>query len=137
MVETQIMDNPNRLSSECSLLEKIDDIFEGGVNSCCFNGKELLATGSGYDFFTRFAKSGNSIFLSIRDKYIRLFKVGEENNNVEELSSSPLEGHTYAINHVEFSKNGDKLASSSLDGCTFIWNTQVKNPIKNICFVFI
>ncbi|XP_048523830.1 WD repeat, SAM and U-box domain-containing protein 1 isoform X3 [Dendroctonus ponderosae] len=105
VVETQIMDTTNRDSNECSLLEKIDDIFEGGVNSCCFNGKELLATGSG-------------------DKFIRLFKVGEENNNVEELGNSPLEGHTYAINHVEFSKNGDKLASSSLDGCTFIWNTQ-------------
>ncbi|XP_066142356.1 WD repeat, SAM and U-box domain-containing protein 1-like isoform X2 [Euwallacea fornicatus] len=99
--ETQLVENS--VNNDCVLLEKIDDIFEGGVNSCCFYGKDLLATGSG-------------------DKYVRLFKTNEENNNVEELINSPLEGHTYAINHVEFSKDGSKLASSSLDGCTFIWN---------------
>lgn len=63
--------------------------------------------------------------LLTRDKYIRLFKIAEENNNIDEVSQSPFEGHTYAINHVEFSKDGTKLASSSLDGCTFIWNPQV------------
>ncbi|XP_050306256.1 WD repeat, SAM and U-box domain-containing protein 1-like isoform X2 [Anthonomus grandis grandis] len=104
-VETQLAENSVGQSSECELLEKIEDIFDGGVNSCCFYGKDLLATGSG-------------------DKCIRLFKVMEENNNVEELCNSPLEGHTYAINYVEFSKDGTKLASSSLDGCTFIWNPQ-------------
>lgn len=103
VVEMQLMQNSDIDLNECKLLEKIDDVFEGGLNSCCFYGKDMLATGSG-------------------DKFIRLFKVVEENNNIEELSNSPLEGHTYAINHVEFSKDGSKLASSSLDGCTFIWN---------------
>lgn len=53
---------------------------------------------------------------------VRLFKVAEENNNSEELAFSPLEGHTYAVNHVEFSRNGDMLASCSLDGSTIIWD---------------
>ncbi|KAJ8924304.1 hypothetical protein NQ315_007097 [Exocentrus adspersus] len=91
-------------SNGAVLLEKIDDIAEGAINSCCFFDKHLLATGSG-------------------DKLVRLFKVGEENNNIEELEYSPLEGHTYAINHVEFSHNGSKIASCSLDGCTTVWDT--------------
>lgn len=49
----------------------------------------------------------------------------EENHNSEELSFSPLEGHTYAVNHVEFSRNGDMLASCSLDGSTIIWDPTV------------
>lgn len=57
---------------------------------------------------------------------VRLFRISEENSNVEELAISPLEGHTYSINHIEFSKNGKLLASCSLDGCTNIWNTEVK-----------
>ncbi|KAL1513281.1 hypothetical protein ABEB36_002707 [Hypothenemus hampei] len=103
-VERQVAENAVD-NNQCTLVEKIDDIFEGGVNSCCFHGNDLLATGSG-------------------DKYVRLFKIGDENNNIEELNISPLEGHTYAINYVEFSKDGSKLASSSLDGCTVIWNPQ-------------
>ncbi|CAH1163015.1 unnamed protein product [Phaedon cochleariae] len=59
------------------------------------------------------------------DKLVRLFKVLEGNDNIEEVNYSPLEGHTYAINHVEFSKSGDMLATCSLDGCTIIWNPTV------------
>lgn len=70
------------------------------------------------------------IKICFRDKLVRLFKVGEENNNIEELDYSPLEGHTYAINHVEFSKDGSMLASCSLDGCTNIWNASVKQIIN-------
>lgn len=46
-VERQLMENTDVENNECTLLDKIDDIFEGGVNSCCFYGKDLLATGSG------------------------------------------------------------------------------------------
>lgn len=60
-----------------------------------------------------------------RDKLVRLFKIAEENNNSEELPISPFEGHTYAINHVEFSRDGDMLASCSLDGSTIIWDPTV------------
>lgn len=49
----------------------------------------------------------------------------EENNNIEETNSSPLDGHTYCVNHVEFSMDGSKLATCSLDGCTIIWNPLV------------
>lgn len=60
---------------------------------------------------------------------MKLFKITGENNNVEELSYSPLEGHTYAINHIEFSNNGDMLASCSLDGGTIIWDAAVRHLI--------
>ena len=60
---------------------------------------------------------------------VRLFKVVEENNNAEEVCWSPLEGHTYPVNYVEFSRDGTKLASCSLDGCTNIWNAEVRNLI--------
>lgn len=64
-------------------------------------------------------------FFRFSDKLIRVFQVFEENNSLEEKTFSPIEGHTYAINHVEFSKNGGMLASCSLDGCTTIWNSTV------------
>ncbi|XP_030764890.1 WD repeat, SAM and U-box domain-containing protein 1-like isoform X2 [Sitophilus oryzae] len=111
--EVQMSQSSNLDNNDPVLLEKIDDIFEGGVNSCCFHGTNLLATGSG-------------------DKFVRLFRVTEENNNIEEVSNSPLEGHTYAINYVEFSKDGSRLASSSLDGCTFIWDPEVGEKLSSI-----
>lgn len=48
VVESHMIENTgwNGGSNECVLLEKVDN-FEGGVNSCCFFGKDLLATGSG------------------------------------------------------------------------------------------
>lgn len=60
-----------------------------------------------------------------RDKLVKIFKVTEENNNTEELPCSPLEGHTYAVHHVEFSRDGAMLASCSLDGSTIIWDPAV------------
>ncbi|KAJ8976978.1 hypothetical protein NQ317_006170 [Molorchus minor] len=71
------------------------------------------------------------------DKLIRLLKVTTE-GNIEETNCSPLEGHTYAINHVEFSKDGSILASCSLDGCTIIWNTTTLDghldSVPSACF---
>ncbi|XP_019872433.2 WD repeat, SAM and U-box domain-containing protein 1 isoform X2 [Aethina tumida] len=99
--------------NEVKLLEKIDDISDGAINSCCFYGNEMLATGSG-------------------DKLVRLFNVIEENNNIEETTWSPLEGHTYAINHVEFSKDGTMLASCSLDGCTSLWNPKTGEKLVSM-----
>ncbi|XP_076268665.1 WD repeat, SAM and U-box domain-containing protein 1-like isoform X2 [Rhynchophorus ferrugineus] len=112
-IEMQLTQSGNTENGDVVLLEKIDDVYEGGVNSCSFYGTDLLATGSG-------------------DKLVRLFRIVEENNNIEELGSSPLEGHTYAINYVEFSKDGTKLASCSLDGCTFIWNTEIGDKYFSI-----
>lgn len=34
-------------NNEVELLEKLDDISDGAINSCCFYGSDLLATGSG------------------------------------------------------------------------------------------
>lgn len=63
----------------------------------------------------------------------------DDGSGAEEVNCSPLEGHTYAINHVEFSKDGSKLASSSLDGCTFIWNPLVSHlnqPPETECLLY-
>ncbi|KAJ8955720.1 hypothetical protein NQ318_008592 [Aromia moschata] len=68
--EMQLSEN-DASTNEVTLLEKIDDITEGAINSCCFFKNDMLATGSG-------------------DKLVRLFKVTEENNNIEETSCSPL-----------------------------------------------
>lgn len=34
-------------NNHVKLLEKLDDISDGAINSCCFSGVDLLATGSG------------------------------------------------------------------------------------------
>lgn len=70
---------------------------------------------------------------------MKLFRIVEENNNIEELNCSPLEGHTYSVNHVEFSNDGTMLASCSLDGGTVIWNPEVStdaNMFARLDFYF-
>ncbi|CAH0551749.1 unnamed protein product [Brassicogethes aeneus] len=111
--ELQMVQFSETGDNEAKLIEKIDDIADGAINSCCFFGNDVLATGSG-------------------DKLVKLFNVVEENNNIEEVSWSPLEGHTYAINHVEFSKDGNMLASCSLDGCTTLWNPATGEKIISV-----
>ncbi|XP_044265114.1 WD repeat, SAM and U-box domain-containing protein 1-like isoform X1 [Tribolium madens] len=111
--EFQLMRNAESNDNEVKLLEKIDDVSEGAINCCAFNNSGILATGSG-------------------DKLVRLFRVVEENNNVEELNYSPLEGHTYPVNYVEFSRDGSKLASCSLDGGTNIWNSETGEKIASL-----
>lgn len=57
---------------------------------------------------------------------VRLFTVDPTREGIlEEMDGSPLEGHSYSVNHIEFSKDGLLLASSSLDGWTFLWNSHV------------
>lgn len=45
---------------------------------------------------------------------------------MEELQSSPIDGHSYAIHNVEFSSDGSMLATCSLDGSANIWNPLVR-----------
>ncbi|XP_072396788.1 WD repeat, SAM and U-box domain-containing protein 1-like [Diabrotica undecimpunctata] len=110
--ETHLFPIENDNANIVMLLEKLDDVLEGSVNSCCFSGKNLLALGSG-------------------DKLVRMFKISKE-NNAEEHCFSPLEGHTYAINHVEFSPNGNTLASCSQDGCTILWDAATGEKIRSL-----
>lgn len=62
---------------------------------------------------------------------MRIWDIVRENEDDEqettllEKSFSPLKGHKYTILHVEFSPCGTMLASSSLDGTTIIWDTEV------------
>lgn len=68
-----------------------------------------------------------------RDKLIRIWTIESEEEETDseitmkfqEKSYSPLDGHKYSINHVEFSPCGRMLASCSLDGTVVIWNTEV------------
>ncbi|XP_065166675.1 WD repeat, SAM and U-box domain-containing protein 1-like isoform X3 [Atheta coriaria] len=93
------------------LVEKIEDLFEGAINSCSiFN--TLVATGSS-------------------DKMIRLFNISED-NTLEESTLSPIEGHSYSVNHVEFNSEGTMLATCSLDGWTNIWNPSNGDKINCI-----
>lgn len=52
-----------------------------------------------------------------------------ENFNLEEMSCSPLDGHTFIVKQVKFSNKGDILVSCSLDGCAYLWNYKVKRQI--------
>ncbi|XP_056633756.1 WD repeat, SAM and U-box domain-containing protein 1-like [Diorhabda sublineata] len=110
--ENDLFQDDNNDNNKVTLIEKIDDLVDGSINSCCFHGKRLLAIGSS-------------------DKLIRIFKISVE-NNVEEHCFSPFEGHTYAVNHLEFSKNGQTLVSCSQDGGTVIWDTNSGEKLKSI-----
>lgn len=70
--------------------------------------------------------NGGAQLIFFSDKLVKLFRI-EENNNIEETCASPLDGHTYSVNHVEFSKDGNSLATCSLDGCTIVWNPTVRS----------
>jgi FOG: WD40 repeat len=59
-----------------------------------------------------------------RDKVVRLW-IRNEQGRFEESDSSPMEGHRYGVNQVEFSPNGELLASCSLDGSTILWDASV------------
>ena len=69
------------------------------VNCCAFSAS-LLATCSG-------------------DKTIRLWNA----QTFEELSFSPLLGHTYYVHWCTFSAFGTKLATCSTDGKIIVWDT--------------
>lgn len=64
---------------------------------------------------------------------VRVWKIEEEKNEetvaiemkFNEKNFSPIDGHKYSVNYVEFSPCGDMLASCSLDGTTMLWDTEV------------
>ncbi|KAJ4432103.1 hypothetical protein ANN_20718 [Periplaneta americana] len=83
------------------VLQRLEE-HGGTVNTCAFHSSVLLASGSG-------------------DKMVRLW-VRNDEGRFEESESSPMEGHRYGINQVEFSPSGELLASCSLDGSTILWD---------------
>ncbi|XP_063238136.1 WD repeat, SAM and U-box domain-containing protein 1-like [Bacillus rossius redtenbacheri] len=88
---------------EVKLLQRLDQ-HAGAVNSCHFSGSSLLASGAS-------------------DKLVRVFARSEE-GRFQEADCSPLEGHSYAVNKVEFSPAGGLLASCSMDGTSVVWDVQ-------------
>lgn len=64
--------------------------------------------------------------IPYRDKMIRLWSRGDD-GRFEECEISPLEGHRYSVNQVEFSPNGEWIVSCSLDGLTLLWDVEVFN----------
>lgn len=45
--EHHVVQTAEENNNEVDLLEKLDDISDGAINSCCFCGKDILATGAG------------------------------------------------------------------------------------------
>nr|XP_022921310.1 WD repeat, SAM and U-box domain-containing protein 1-like [Onthophagus taurus]XP_022921311.1 WD repeat, SAM and U-box domain-containing protein 1-like [Onthophagus taurus] len=112
--ESQVIRNDEEIrESSVMLLEKFSDLAEAAINSCCFYGNDLLAIGSS-------------------DKIIRIFKVTTGDGFLEEVEYSPMEGHSYSVNYVEFSQDGTQLASASLDGSASIWNSQTGEILNTI-----
>ncbi|XP_076226108.1 WD repeat, SAM and U-box domain-containing protein 1 isoform X2 [Nomia melanderi] len=110
--ERDVMKNAETSINEVQLIRRLED-QNGVINSVACYGNQLIASGSG-------------------DKLVRVWSIEieeEENSadaavNFQEKSYSPLDGHKYSINHVEFSPCGSMLASCSLDGTAIIWNTE-------------
>lgn len=55
----------------------------------------------------------------------------------DESESSPMEGHRYGVNQVEFSPNGELLASCSVDGSTILWDVGVSYEKYQIVLIFV
>lgn len=53
---------------------------------------------------------------------------------IQEKPYSPLDGHKYSVNHVEFSPCGTMLASCSLDGTAVVWDTEVDMLVVSAFF---
>ncbi|KAH8024330.1 hypothetical protein HPB51_022449 [Rhipicephalus microplus] len=66
--------------------------------------------------------SGTTLATCSNDKTVRLWLF--EAGSFTESSASPLVGHKYGVNAVQFSPLGTALASCSIDGSVFIWNVQ-------------
>lgn len=109
--EQSVMKNVESIN-DVRLIQRLEE-HNGVVNSVAFYGNHLIASGSG-------------------DKLIRIWTIESEEETedseitmkFQEKSYSPLDGHKYSINHVEFSPCGGMLASCSLDGTVVIWNTE-------------
>ncbi|XP_017788766.1 PREDICTED: WD repeat, SAM and U-box domain-containing protein 1-like [Habropoda laboriosa] len=114
--ETSVADN-------VQLVRRLEE-HAGVVNSVAFYGNRLIASGSG-------------------DKLVRVWSIeaaaaaaaDEEAETTgmkfREKSYSPLDGHKYGINHVEFSPCGTMLASCSSDGTAIVWNTENGSQAKS------
>ncbi|XP_057328028.1 WD repeat, SAM and U-box domain-containing protein 1-like isoform X2 [Microplitis mediator] len=105
--------------NDVTLIATLDD-HGGAVNSVAFYGNNLLASGSG-DKLVR-------LWSGEREEEIIDTEDGEQITHVElkfvDKSFSPIDGHKYSVNYVEFSPCGSMLASCSLDGTTMIWCTE-------------
>ncbi|XP_015187428.1 PREDICTED: WD repeat, SAM and U-box domain-containing protein 1 isoform X1 [Polistes dominula] len=107
--EQDVVQNAESFGNEVKLIQRMDD-HGGAVNGVAFYGNNLIASGSG-------------------DKLVRIWSIekneeDEEDRKFQEKSFSPLDGHKYSVNYVEFSPCGTMLASCSLDGTTIVWNTE-------------
>ncbi|KZC07174.1 WD repeat, SAM and U-box domain-containing protein 1 [Dufourea novaeangliae] len=117
--EQDVMKNAETSINDVKLLQRLED-HNGVVNSVAFYGNHLIASGSG-------------------DKLVRVWNVetDEDGDSVnvamkfQEKPYSPMDGHKYSVNHVEFSPCGTMLASCSLDGTAIIWNTENGSQAKS------
>ncbi|CAK9819292.1 WD repeat, SAM and U-box domain-containing protein 1 [Anthophora quadrimaculata] len=116
--ERNVMKNAETSFNDVQLIQRLEE-HTGVINSVAFYGNHLIASGSG-------------------DKLVRVWSIQIEEEADSEMTSikfqeksySPLDGHKYSINHVEFSPCGSMLASCSLDGTAIIWNTENGSQAK-------
>ncbi|CAB3378883.1 Hypothetical predicted protein [Cloeon dipterum] len=100
-----------RSASNVKLLQKIE--CGVSVNFCQFGPgpSNILAAATG-------------------EKFVKLWRQ-DASGRFSETGSSPIEAHRYSVNKVEFSPDGEKLSSCSLDGSASLWDVdsgQRANP---------
>lgn len=107
--EETVMKQALMENNQVKLWQRLDNTSTS-FNTCDFLGNHLLAAGG----------SGRSVLLWRR-----------KNDRFVEADLSPLEGHRYTINQLEFSSDGKLLATCSLDGTALIWDVQTGSVLRN------
>ncbi|KAH0553602.1 hypothetical protein KQX54_002629 [Cotesia glomerata] len=117
--EQKVVHFAENSGNDVTLISTLDD-HGGAVNGVAFYGNNLLASGSG-DKLVR-------LWTAEREEEIVDTENGEQIAHVElkfvEKPFSPIDGHKYSVNYIEFSPCGTMLASCSLDGTTMLWCTE-------------
>ncbi|XP_039298056.1 WD repeat, SAM and U-box domain-containing protein 1 [Nilaparvata lugens] len=107
--EETVMKKALMENNQVKLWQRLDTT-NNCFNSCDFLGNCLLAAGG----------SGRNVLLWRK-----------KNDRFVEADLSPLEGHRYTINQLEFSSDGKLLATCSLDGTALIWDVQTGSVLRN------
>ncbi|XP_075219196.1 WD repeat, SAM and U-box domain-containing protein 1-like isoform X2 [Lycorma delicatula] len=73
-------------------------------------------------------KNGEHLLAAAGSKVVHIW---QKIDRFVESEMSPLEGHRYSINQLEFSSDGKLLVTCSLDGTALIWDVETGTILKS------